>query len=205
MDLNNAIIEFTRYYLAIFYSGVALFYTVRIVSSQRRQRCSLVYSGKLGSAHWWNHLTFRMFRVLIWWVCLARALYPTTDDYLGILPTISVFPVIAIGVLLLSAGFFFTIAVHFSLGAQWRSGIDPRGPVSLKTDGLYRFSRNPMYLGVATAQVGFFLALPSVFSAVCLVIGMTALHRQTAEEEAHLLSRFADEYPRYRQSVRRWL
>ncbi len=150
-------------------------------------------------------MLFRAFRFTIWMVCLFRLFFPALDNYLGFSVYLNVWPVVLAGNILLTAGFLFTVMIHFSLGGQWRSGIDPQAPGRLKTDGVYRFSRNPMFLGVATAQVGFLLALPSVFSSVCLVVGLYALYRQTMAEEAHLLARFPEDYRRYTKQVRRWL
>jgi protein-S-isoprenylcysteine O-methyltransferase Ste14 len=205
MDIPSAIVEFTRIYLAVFYSAVAAFYAIRITTKKRMDLREVVFPGARFSYTWWNHILFRIFRLTIWMVCLFRWPFPEIDNYLGIIADLNIWPVVFAGDLLLAAGFLFAIAVHFVLGGQWRSGIDPRGPGELRIAGFYRISRNPMYLGVATAQVGFFLALPSIFSGVCLVVGLYALRRQVLAEEIHLSGRFAEDYEHYRKRVRRWL
>jgi protein-S-isoprenylcysteine O-methyltransferase Ste14 len=205
MDNSLAIVEFTRIYLAVFYTFVAAFYVVRITTQKRQESQLVVFPGERFSPTWWNHMLFRAFRFSIWMVCLFRWFFPAIDGYLGIIVDMNVWAVVLAGDILLTAGFLLTILVHFSLGRQWRSGIDPSGPETLRTDGFYKYSRNPMFLGVATAQVGFFLALPSLFSAVCLLIGLYTLRRQTMAEETHLLNRFKTDYEEYRGRVRRWL
>jgi protein-S-isoprenylcysteine O-methyltransferase Ste14 len=205
MDNSSAIVEFTRIYLAVFYSCVAAFYAIRITAKKRSGLREVVFPGERFSSTWLNHMLFRVFRLGIWMVCLFRWLFPVVDSYLGIFDDLNVWPIVLAGDILITAGFLFAVGVHFSLGRQWRSGIDPRGPGTLRTDGFYKYSRNPMYLGVATAQAGFFLALPSVFSGVCLLVGLYALHRQTLAEEAHLASLFPEDYRHYRNRVRRWL
>lgn len=150
-------------------------------------------------------MLFRAFRFTIWMACVLRFFFPGLDSYLGIFVALNRWPIVLAGDILLTAGFLFTVATHFSMGNQWRSGIDPAGPDRLITDGFYRFSRNPMFLGVATAQVGFLLALPSVFSAVCLLVGLYALRSQALAEEAHLANAFPGPYRHYRDHVRRWL
>ena len=62
-----------------------------------------------------------------------------------------------------------------------------------------------MFLGIAIAQAGFFLALPSVFSSVCLLVGWYTLQNQTLAEEAHLSAKFTDDYRHYTEDVPRWL
>ena len=138
-------------------------------------------------------------------VCVCRLVFPGVDGYLGIFDELNIWPIVLAGDILLATGFLLAIRVHFSLGRQWRSGIDPQGPETLRTTGFYRYSRNPMYLGVATAQVGFFLALPSVFSGLALLVGLYALHNQTLAEEAHLMGMFPRAYGHYKGQVRRWL
>lgn len=205
MDSSVAIIEFTRLYLAVFYTFVAVFYTTRIAIRKQRETLEMVFPGERYCSTWWNHMVFRFFRAAIWMVCVFRWFFPAIDESLGIVSRLNIWPVVLAGNVLLTAGFAFTVAVHFSLGKQWRSGIDPAGPKSLRTDGYYRFTRNPMFLGVAVAQFGFFLALPSIFSGVCLLVGLYTLRRQTLAEEEHLLKAFPDKYRLYKANVPRWL
>jgi protein-S-isoprenylcysteine O-methyltransferase Ste14 len=205
MDDSFTIVEFTRIYLAVFYSFVAAFYALRITAKKRRDPQEVVFPGVPFCSTWWNHMLFRVFRLTIWMVCLFRWFFPAVDTYLGIFVDLNTWSIVLVGNTLLTAGFLFTVLVHLNLGHQWRSGIDPCGPGKLRTAGFYKYSRNPMFLGVATAQAGFFLALPSVFSGVCLLVGLYTLHKQTLAEEAHLSSVFPADYKHYRGRVRRWL
>jgi len=205
MDSSSAAVEFTRAYLAVFYSLVAAFYTIRIVAMKRVEARGVIFPGEAFSFTWWNHLLFRVFRLAIWMVCLIRWFFPAADQYLGIFSALNIGPVLITGNIMLTLGFLLAILVHFSLGPEWRSGIDPSGPQNLRTEGFYRYSRHPMFLGVATAQIGFFLALPSVFSLACLFIGLNALRRQATAEETHLTEIFRPGYEQYMQRVRRWV
>lgn len=204
-DNSSDIIEFTRLYLAGFYSFVAIFYTIRIVLMKKSTNNELIFPGERFCATWWNHTAFRFFRAAIWMVCCFRFFLPSIDNYLGMMLTLQSTPIILTGNVLLSVGFLFTIFIHCKLGSKWRSGIDPNGPQSLIVHSFYRYSRNPMFLSVTISQIGFFLALPSVFSCVCLVIGLYTLHRQILAEEAHLALAFPDEYTLYCSNVRRWI
>ncbi|RJE75947.1 hypothetical protein BGP78_16535 [Pseudoalteromonas sp. MSK9-3] len=206
-DMNTAydLIEFNRIYLAVFYSFVAAFYTTRIILLKSKITAEVIFPGPRFGTTWWNHSLFRGFRVVIWMLCVCRLLLPDTDNYIGRFTGLEEYSVILTGILLLTAGFLFTISVHCYFGKEWRSGIDPSGPKNIISHGLYKYSRNPMFLGVAVSQLGFFLALPSVFTLICLVIGWFTLLRQTLSEEQHLLAAFPEDYTRYRLSVRRWI
>ena len=200
-DIN----EFTRFYLAIFYSSVAAFYTLRILLMKQANSQEFVFSGKRFCKTWLNHTTFRLFRVAIWMVCVLRLFFPTTDSYLGMIESLNKPPIIVLGLVLLSLGFLSTILIHFHLGKHWRSGIDPSGPKHLITTGIFQYSRNPMYIFVAIAQLGFFLALPSLFTLVCLGIGLYTLDSQAREEEKHLSDKFLESYEQYAAKVNRWI
>lgn len=197
--------QFTAYFLAAFYTGVAAFYVVLARLRVRKDTSTqLIHMGRSFSLHWWNHLVFRVFRLLIWAVCVIRVFYPPLDQYLGVCPTYT--PLLAMaGMLLLAGGFTLAIAGNMNLNSVWRSGVDEQGPQRLVTHRLYAFSRNPMYIGVKIAQIGFVLALPSVFSLICLVVGWLAVDVQVRLEEKHLSSRFSGEYDNYRRRVARWV
>ncbi|MFT6301790.1 MAG: protein-S-isoprenylcysteine O-methyltransferase Ste14 [Granulosicoccus sp.] len=205
LDNTSEIVEFTRLYLAIFYSCVAIFYLTRIFMVRKNSNTEVVFTGERFCSTWWNHMVFRVFRFTIWMVCLSRFYYPPIDNYLGIIPSLEKFPVVLAGDIILTSGFLLTISIHFSMGRKWRSGIDPQSPDQLITDGFYKYSRNPMFISVAFCQIGFFLALPSVFSLTCLTIGLYVLYRQALCEERHLSEVFPIKYRIYSNDVHRWL
>lgn len=199
------IIEFTRWYLALFYTFVAAFYTVRIITLKRTTGIERVFHGRRFSANWWHHQIFDVFRVVIWLTCVARLFFPSIDDYLGPLPGHSMAAVVLVGDLILTLGFASVIVIHFYMGKVWASGVSQQGPTQLITTGFYHYSRNPIFIAVLVSQVGFVFALPSVFSVVCLVVGAATILRQAKVEELHLEQVFPDTYPEYRESVPRWL
>ncbi|WP_409439368.1 methyltransferase family protein [Psychromonas sp. GE-S-Ul-11] len=203
---HQQVVDFTRVYLAVFYSFVALFYTVRIIRKQQKlQSKSVIFPGKRFCNTWWNHMTFRVFRAAIWLVCLIRLAFIDVDIYLGTISFLNTASVIVLGNVLLTLGFLSTVFIHLLLGKHWRTGIDPSGPAYLQTTGVYSYSRHPMFVSIILSQLGFFLALPSLFSLACLVIGVIALQRQSIAEEKHLLNIFPVNYATYQAQVSKWL
>ena len=77
---------------------------------------------------------------------------------------------------------------------------------SLVTNGLYRFTRNPMYLGMVLFLLGVALLLGSL-SALAPVIAYTwIIDRQfIRNEELFLQEIFGEEYLAYMRRVRRWI
>jgi protein-S-isoprenylcysteine O-methyltransferase Ste14 len=76
----------------------------------------------------------------------------------------------------------------------------------LVTGGFYRFTRNPMYLGMVLAQLGFALWLRSV-SPLLPIVAFTAIIRWNfiAGEEQFLEEIFGEPYRAFRRRVPRWL
>ena len=91
----------------------------------------------------------------------------------------------------------------------WASGtsvVPVRPTTALVMEGPYRFTRNPMYLGLLLLYVGvacwFGLVWPLLLAPVLVwVIGVSVIGR----EERYLTRKFGDEYRRYQAQVRRWL
>jgi protein-S-isoprenylcysteine O-methyltransferase Ste14 len=81
-----------------------------------------------------------------------------------------------------------------------------RAAEALVTDGPYRFTRNPMYLGMGCAYAGAALAAEALWSLALLPLVLLIVDRVIIpREEAHLAAMFGEEYERYRGRVRRWL
>jgi protein-S-isoprenylcysteine O-methyltransferase Ste14 len=90
-----------------------------------------------------------------------------------------------------------------------KTTINPMRPAnasSLVTSGIYRFTRNPMYLGLLLLLLGWSVYLSSVFVFVGPVLLILYLGRfQIAPEERVLAAKFGEAYLDYTSRVRRWL
>lgn len=77
---------------------------------------------------------------------------------------------------------------------------------SLVTTGIYRYTRNPMYLGMAAVLLGCALTV-GVVPALLVPVAFAVIveFRFIRPEEALLRELFPEEYPAYCQRVRRWL
>lgn len=82
--------------------------------------------------------------------------------------------------------------------------IDP--PRNLVAAGLYRYVRNPMYVGVVTTLIGEAVFFESKRLAIFAVAAWLIFHLFVVlYEEPHLAGAFGDEYWEYRKAVPRWI
>ena len=87
------------------------------------------------------------------------------------------------------------------------TAISPTVPTSaLVTMGPFRFTRNPLYVGVTLCYVGIALAFQSLWALALLVVVLAVMHRGVIErEERYLERKFGADYLRYKERVRRWI
>ena len=79
-------------------------------------------------------------------------------------------------------------------------------PQNLVVVGLYRYMRNPMYVGVLTLVGGWVLTVGSFLVALYAVVLAIAFHiRVVVNEEPWLRSQFGDDWARYSANVPRWV
>jgi protein-S-isoprenylcysteine O-methyltransferase Ste14 len=90
---------------------------------------------------------------------------------------------------------------------RWGTSIVPIQPATtLVTSGPYRFTRNPMYLGLAVLTVAFGLFMGSWWPVVLLLPVLLVVRVLViGPEEQYLERRFGGEYVGYKRRVRRWL
>lgn len=88
-----------------------------------------------------------------------------------------------------------------------RTTIIPNRPAAaLVTSGIYRFTRNPMYVSLVLLYIAVTLVLDSWWPIVFLPLVIVAVDRLIIRrEERYLAHAFPSEYPAYRERVRRWV
>ncbi|MDQ8028168.1 MAG: isoprenylcysteine carboxylmethyltransferase family protein [Brevundimonas sp.] len=81
-----------------------------------------------------------------------------------------------------------------------------KATTALATDGLYAFSRNPIYVGFALIYLGFATAMDSWAALAMLIPCMVVVDRFVVlREEAYLSAKFGAAWDAYCSKVRRWL
>ncbi len=97
-------------------------------------------------------------------------------------------------------------AVEFISAKTTANPLTPGLATSIVTTGVYRLSRNPMYVGFLLMLAAWGVFLANVLSVLLLPLFVVYLNRfQIISEENALLAKFGDDYARYLRSVRRWV
>jgi protein-S-isoprenylcysteine O-methyltransferase Ste14 len=114
--------------------------------------------------------------------------------------------VFALGLALIGGLTCLAGVVSFRRAKTTVNPMKPDSTSSLVVSGIYRYTRNPMYLGFLLILLGWAAFLSNVLAFVFLPAFTLYMNRfQISPEERVLAAVFAQEYAEYRTSVRRWL
>ncbi|HEY1021628.1 MAG TPA: isoprenylcysteine carboxylmethyltransferase family protein [Flavisolibacter sp.] len=107
------------------------------------------------------------------------------------------------GLVLMHLSLGWILVAQYQMRQAWRIGIDESHPTALVTAGVFRLSRNPVFLGMLLSLLGIFLVLPNALTLVVLVASYILIQVQIRLEEAYLLRQHGQAYAEYRSQVRR--
>ena len=88
---------------------------------------------------------------------------------------------------------------------SWQAGIPDKDKTELVTTGIYRFSRNPAFLGFDLMYVGALLLYGNLLTLGFSVFAIVMLHLQILQEERCLVNTFGAPYQEYCRHVSRYL
>lgn len=129
---------------------------------------------------------------------LLRFLFPT--------PVLERKTALLIGITLALIGLF-TLLLAFRQMIQHKTTIHPKGATTtIVSDGLYAYTRNPMYLALTLLYVGVCVMTNAYWGLLLLVPLLVVVQKGIIErEERYLIRKFGDEYLHYKARVRRWI
>ena len=91
------------------------------------------------------------------------------------------------------------------MSGSWRIGINYKEKTILVKTGVFRISRNPIFLGVMISYLGTFLIIPNMLTFGVLLVTFITLQIQVRLEEDYLTNTHGNSYVEYTKSVRRWI
>jgi protein-S-isoprenylcysteine O-methyltransferase Ste14 len=120
-------------------------------------------------------------------LALALGLAAPVLELTGALRAFEALRVPVLGALLALAGIAGTLHAQLEMGASWRVGVDPSERTALRTDGPFRWVRNPIFSWMLFTAAGLALLVPNAASlAGLLLLGVTVELQVRLVEEPYL-------------------
>ncbi|MCX7745971.1 MAG: isoprenylcysteine carboxylmethyltransferase family protein [Clostridia bacterium] len=108
------------------------------------------------------------------------------------------------GTLVIGLGVGVFITAMIFMKSSWRVGIDKETKSDLITVGIYKWSRNPAFVGFNLMFLGLFLSYMNMLTFFTLLINFFALHLLILQEEKHLKTSFGEDYEKYKEKTPRY-
>lgn len=195
-----------KIFLVIYF--LLFFSLAMILPSYRVWKTTGVNPYKLGSSDSAHDYIGKFFRVILagcGFVVIAFALFP--NIYASLLPItrLEETSLTLLGSLLLIFAFIWVLVAQIHMRKSWRIGIDEDVKTELVQTGLFKVSRNPIFLGMRIMLLGIFLVIPNSITLVTLITGELLIQIQVRLEEEFLSHTHGAAYVAYQKQVRRWI
>ena len=143
---------------------------------------------------------------LLVWLAIAGAMLGVAYSAPSLAFTLAGSSAIALALGALGAALAFAGVIAFRDKRTTVNPLTPSASSSIVSSGVYRISRNPMYLGFLLALAGWAVYLSNAGAALLLPVFVAYMTQyQIKPEERALLAKFGSEFAQYMSRVRRWL
>lgn len=109
------------------------------------------------------------------------------------------------GLFIILIGLIFFVSSMVTMKNSWRVGIDKSIKTQLITNGLYKYSRNPAFVGFNFMFIGLVFTFPNIVTLLICLANMVSIHNLILQEEKHLEGMFQKDYLFYRDQTPRYL
>jgi protein-S-isoprenylcysteine O-methyltransferase Ste14 len=150
----------------------------------------------------------RLFKILLALISITIVAYWVNGNTYQLLLPATYLEIPALhcaGVILCLLSLIWTSIAQWQMGKSWRIGIDEKNKTALISTGLFRFSRNLIFLGMKATLLGYFLLLPNAVTLLVFVSGFRLIQIQVRLEEEFLLKQHGTNYENCKRNVRRFL
>jgi protein-S-isoprenylcysteine O-methyltransferase Ste14 len=110
-----------------------------------------------------------------------------------------------IGIIFCYIGLIIFLLALISFGKAWRIGIDENNSNDLITSGIFKYSRNPIFLFMDIYFTGIMLIYPNILFIIITIGTIIGLHLQIIREEKFLEIKFGEKYIKYKYTTRRYI
>lgn len=190
---------------AYFLAWFAFAFALRSYLTWKRTGRNPYRLGKTDSAHDFIGRLFRLTIIACVGVVLIYSLSGEVYAFLAPIHWLQRPTLILIGVGLLLVSLVWILIAQKQMGDSWRIGIDHEQKTPLVKHGVFRMSRNPIFLGMRGNLLGMFLCLPNAVTLAALTLGEALIQIQVRLEEEYLSRTHGQKYGEYCRQTRRWL
>jgi protein-S-isoprenylcysteine O-methyltransferase Ste14 len=195
-----------KYFLLVYlvaYVAVAFFW--RSYQVRRMTGINPIVFTAPDGAHGFIGRVFKLMFVLVVLLILVSSFLPAANRFAGPITWLELPTVQWLGIASLLVSLIWTAIAQYQMGQSWRIGIDREHRSPLVEKGLFKFSRNPIYVGLMATLLGLFLVIPNALTLLVFVLGFVVISIQVRLEESFLLESHGAAYTEYQHRVRRWL
>ncbi|WP_096087143.1 methyltransferase family protein [Agaribacterium haliotis] len=200
--MNQLIICFLSIYFVVFF-GVAVLWRNYAVS-----KSTGINVFKLNQKDGPESITgvyFKILPPLSVGVFMVFVLLPDVYQLIGPIELVNKAVYQWLGMGVMTIALMWVVIAQSQMGASWRIGIDHEQKTEFVQGGVFKCSRNPIFVGVILISLGYFLLLPNSITLAILVLDIALIQIQVAMEEEYLTKLHGSKYAEYCLQVRRWL
>ncbi len=161
--------------------------------------------GKTDSPYDWVGAGFKLSLLLNFVAIMAFSFFRSAYDYIAPFKWLEIPALQLIGMAMLFVSLVWIAIAQAQMGTSWRVGIDREHDTELVENGLFKISRNPIFLGMRITGLGFFLAIPNALTFATFVMGDVLTQVQVRLEEEFLQGKHGEKYEEFKNRVRRWI
>ena len=197
---------YLRYALPAYFVLYFLFLiVVRTFAVRKKIGKNPIVLSKSDDAHGLISTYFLVWILILGLYTFAFSLFPTTYPYFFPIDYLQSGYLKIFGMLILMVSLIWTYIAQAHMRESWRVGIDESQKTSLVTQGVFRYSRNPIYLGMLASVLGLVLVTPNALTILLLVVGYVLIQIQVRLEEDFLMKMHGPSYTDYKNSAARFI
>lgn len=197
---------FLNYYLPLFLVAyLVITFVLPSVRVYKQTGINPVTFGKSDNAHDYIGSVMKALTLLLIVAVLLFAINKNAYQYVSPIVYLQNDWLQYTGLLLIHASLVWIIIAQYHMKQSWRIGIDEKNKTKLITNGLFRFSRNPIFLGMIWSTAGIFLIIPNALTFFTAASTYIVIQIQIRLEEEYLMRQHGTVYKTYKQKVNRLL
>ena len=197
---------YLRYILPAYFVLYFLFLVViRAISVRNAIGKNPVVLSRNDDAHGLIARYFLMWMVALSVYTIIFSFFPSACKYFFPMAYLESGVLKIVGLAVLVVSLIWTYAAQADMRGSWRIGIDEAEKTSLVTQGIFSYSRNPIYLGMMVSVLGLVMVTPNALTIMLMVLGIVLIQIQVRLEEEFLFKMHGDSYADYKSKVSRFI